>query len=594
MSRFIFEWRLIIILVVATAALANEARASDLKSVVLKGDVFKHYIDSFNANDREVYPGYITNGAAWNFLKNNIPLFECPDKDIETTYYFRWWTYRKHIKLTPDGFIITEFLPDVPWAGKDDSIDCAAGHHIYEGRWLADPKYLDDYSVFWFRKGGEPRRYSTWLANALWARYLVNGDSALVKELLPDLEKNYEAWEKSHLGANGLFWQTDDRDGMEMSIGGGGYRATLNSYMYGDAVAIANIAGLAGQFEVAAKYREKAAGLKQLIQEKLWDKAAQFFKVLPQDKNQLVNVRELHGYTPWYFNIPDADKSVAWRQLMDPKGFYAPYGPTTAEQRDPHFTIAYSGHECQWNGPSWPFATSITLTAMANLLDNGREDAVNRQDYFDLLKIYTKSQRLKLDDGRVMPWIDEDLDPYTGDWIARTLLKQRGSKIPERGKDYNHSTYCDLIITGIVGLRPRADNIVEVNPLIPDGTWDYFCLDNVHYHGHILTILYDKAGTRYGKGKGLRVLADGHKIAASKGLERLTGQLTIGSNTFAAEQSRAAPARIRPMPCHPSGPKADRRTKTFTLKASPSFLSGAQPPHGGPENVQFRAVFIQY
>lgn len=511
--------------VVGGLALAVDAQEPAIQQVVLTPETFKHYIDSFNTNDQEVYPGYITNGAAWDFLKNNIPLFECPDKDIERTYYFRWWTYRKHIKLTPDGFIVTEFLPDVPWAGKDDSIDCATGHHLYEGRWLADPKYLDDYSVFWFRKGGEPRRYSTWLADALWERYLVNADAGLIKELLPDLVSNYEAWEKSHLDTNGLFWQIDDRDGMEMSIGGSGYRATINSYMFGDAVAIANIADLAGQFNIAGQYREKAAKLKQLLQEKLWDKNAQFFKVLPQNKNQLVNVRELHGYTPWYFNLPDADKSIAWKQLMDPKGFYAPFGPTTAEQRDPHFAIAYSGHECQWNGPSWPFATSITLTAMANLLDNYDQNAVNRQDYFDLLKIYTRSQQLELDDGRVVPWIDEDLDPYTDVWIARTLLKHRGSEIPERGKDYNHSTYCDLIITGIIGLRPRADDIVEVNPLIPDGVWDYFCLDNVHYHGHILTILYDQTGKHYGRGKGLRIYADGKEIAVSENLGHLTGQL---------------------------------------------------------------------
>jgi len=511
--------------VLAGWALPNWAQESSVADVnfsgqrapfVLKTKAFKHYIDSFNANDRELYPGYITNGAAWDFLKTNIPLFECPDKDIETMYYFRWWTYRKHIKLTADGFIITEFLPDVPWAGKDDSIDCATGHHFYEGRWLTNPKYLDDYSIFWFRKGGDPRRYSVWMADSLWARYLVNGDSTLVKELLPDLVKYYEGWEKSHLGTNGLFWQIDDRDGMEMSIGGSGYRATINSYMYGDAVAIANIADLAGQPEVAKQFREKATKLKQLVQGKLWDKTTQFFKVLPRNENQLVTVRELHGYTPWYFNLPDANKSVAWRQLMDPNGFYAPFGPTTAEQRDPHFTIAYSGHECQWNGPSWPFATSITLTAMANLLNNYRQNAVNRQDYFDILKIYTKSQHLKLDDGRIVPWIDEDLDPCTGVWIARTLLKQRGSEIPERGKDYNHSTYCDLIITGLVGLRPRADNLVVVDPLMPDGVWDYFCLDNVHYHGHTLTIFYDKTGDRYGKGKGLHVLADGKEIAKSK------------------------------------------------------------------------------
>ena len=47
---------------------------------------------------------------------------------------------------------------------------------------------------------------------------------------------------------------------------------------------------------------------------------------------KLVDVREQHGYTPWYFNLPDAGKGyeVAWKQLMDPNGFYAPFGPTTS------------------------------------------------------------------------------------------------------------------------------------------------------------------------------------------------------------------------------------------------------------------------
>lgn len=31
----------------------------------------------------------------------------------------------------------------------------------------------------------------------------------------------------------------------------------------------------------------------------------------------------------------------------------------------------------------------------------------------------------------------------------------------ERGQDYNHSTCNDLIITGLVGLRPRIDDVVE-------------------------------------------------------------------------------------------------------------------------------------
>jgi hypothetical protein len=252
----------------------------------------------------------------------------------------------------------------------------------------------------------------------------------------------------------------------------------------------------------------------------------------------LVDVRELHGFTPWYFNLPDAGKGyeVAWKQLMDPKGFLAPFGPTTAEQRHAGFTISYEGHGCQWNGPSWPFATAVTLTAMANVLHNYQQDAISKEDYLKSLQIYAKSQHRKLDGGRVVSWIDEDLDPFTGEWIARKRCEERNAELEkkgkpeqvllERGKDYNHSSFCDLVITGLIGLRPRADDVVEVHPLVPEGQWDYFCLDNVAYRGHMLTILWDKTGTKYGKGKGLRVFSDNREIANSVSLGRVSGHLT--------------------------------------------------------------------
>lgn len=96
---------------------------------------------------------------------------------------------------------------------------------------------------------------------------------------------------------------------------------------------------------------------------------------------KLADVREQHGFTPWYFNLPDKNKGyeAAWSQLMDPQGFHAPYGPTTAEQRHPRFQISYKGHECQWNGPSWPLSTSITLTGLANVLNNYPQNVIGRQ-----------------------------------------------------------------------------------------------------------------------------------------------------------------------------------------------------------------------
>ena len=223
---------------------------------------------------------------------------------------------------------------------------------------------------------------------------------------------------------------------------------------------------------------------------------------------------------------------------MDPQGFFAPLGLTTLEQRamkhplgtvrrrTPKIVIGYGGPSCTWSGPSWPYSTSITLTGLANLLNGPAQDAIGVNDYFKLLEIYAKAQRLTLDDGRVVPWIDEDQNPMNGDWIARCiLLHEPRNKFPERGKDYNHSTFCDLVINGLIGLRPQPDDTVEVNPLVPEGTWDYFCLDQIRYHGYWLTILYDKSGQRYGKGKGLRVFADGKEIAASESLKRVTGTL---------------------------------------------------------------------
>lgn len=497
------------------------------------------YVEHFNADDDERYVNTIPNSEALEFLAGQVPLFECPDETIERTYYFRWWTFRKHIKRTPDGYVITEFLPDVPWAGKHNTINCPAGHHVYEGRWLRDARYLDDYSVFWLRRGGALRQYSTWLTDALYARHLARPCGELLVELLPDLVANDQAWERGwHRGAhrigrhdNGLYYTLDDLDGGEVSIGGHGYRPTLNSFMFGDAKAIAAIARLADDAALAERFDEKADTLKRLVQERLWDAAAGHFKVL-KTTGELSDVRELYGYTPWQFNLPDEGYEAGWAELMNPDGFFAPFGPTFAEQRHPAFVISYEGHECQWNGPSWPLATSGVLTAMANLLNNYEQDVVDKHDYFKTLSIYAASHRRVREDGKVVPWIDENLNPYTGDWIARSRLKswRDGTWDPgkggvERGKDYNHSSFCDLIITGLVGLRPRPDAVVEVNPLLPNDAWDDFCLDRVPYHGRRLTITWDRHGERYGRGAGLVICADGREIARSPTLGRVTGEL---------------------------------------------------------------------
>jgi hypothetical protein len=662
----------LLILASVMILLPYESNATD----VIDQSKLKNYIERFNADDPEVYPTAVPNAEALEFLSANAPMFDCPDEDIERTYYFRWWTFRKHLRQTPSGWVITEFLPKVPWSGEYNTISCAAGHHIREARWLRDRTYVEDYIRFWLQKEGR-NVYSSWLPDAVWAYCTTIGDYRLAKELLPDLIKHYKNWESRRLDEQtGLFWQNDSGDGMEGSISGLGYRPTINSYMFANANAIANIADLSGQKETAAEYREKAAAIKKLVQDRLWNQEHEFFEVrmapeptglfgvrvnddaeltklakptsssqqkpdclttgvVPQSSWEvevphikfnnrgaeewvqydfpkpvelssvqlflvrtnmkirlpesvrvfyrdgqtwkevadakgaidkfdvwnsitfrpvitdglklqlrllgftratlpLRNVRELLGYTPWMFNLPDPQYAVAWKQLTDSNGFAAPWGLTTAEQRHEEFELSYTRHECLWNGPVWPFATSQTLTALANLLNKQQQSFVDRRAYFETLTTYARSHQLKLPDGKVIPWIDENQNPINGDWIARTRLSQTLAAKPERvakkgpedrGQAYNHSTFCDLIIEGLIGLRSRSDDMVEVNPLVPVDEWDYFCLERVPYHGRMLTILWDKTGKRYGKGSGMRLLADGKEIAHSDTLTRVVGQL---------------------------------------------------------------------
>ena len=80
------------------------AGSNDKKSTVktiLKADDFRHYVDYFNRMEDENIAQAIPNSAAWNWMKANIPLFECPQDNFEELFYYRWWTLRKHIKEKP-------------------------------------------------------------------------------------------------------------------------------------------------------------------------------------------------------------------------------------------------------------------------------------------------------------------------------------------------------------------------------------------------------------------------------------------------------------------------------------------------------------
>jgi len=479
----------------------------------------------------------------FEWYEENIPFFDSPDEEINTTYYYRWELVTRHFVYgSPNhGYAFTEFANRPFWSGAYGTIACPAGHQIYEVRWLHEPRYVRDYLRFWVRHpGAQPRNYSFWLADSAWATHQVHPNSEFTEDLLPDLVKNYEGWKnRGWVEEKGMFWQLGHDDGMEFDInaqqtrdilrGGQSLRPSFNAYMWADATAIAEIAKLKGEASIADEFAASADLIKSQVEKHLWDPGRKFFfpmsnqehekdghvvkkHTLTYETGQFAGSphgRELHGYVPWAFNMPGPGFEDAWRFLMDEDFFKAPFGPTTVERNDPLFALKTGC--CWWSGHSWPFATTQTLKAMANVLQNYEQEHVDRSDYAELLHTFAITQRK---DGK--PYIAEAAHPFTGSW--------EGHDMQNRSEHYFHSGFTDLVITGLVGVQPSPDDTLTVHPLAPDD-WDYFAIDHLPYRGHNLTVLWDRTGERYNKGKGLQVLVNGEKLAESPTLGKLSVKL---------------------------------------------------------------------
>jgi hypothetical protein len=492
---------------------------------------------------------YFSNDAPW--FEKNIPFFDCSDPQITQIYYYRWELYKSHLKdLGSRGYIVTEFLDDVSWAMKPyQSLNDATAFHINEGRWLKDGRYVDDYINFMYSgpataRGvlyGNDRHFSEAIAAATYDRYLADGDRAFAIKNLGSMERIFQLWTNRFDAAKGLYFIEPIADATEYTISsidasggkdgflhGDAFRPTINSFMFANAAAISKLAALADDTNSAEIFAADAAAIKGSVETNLWNNGMEHFIDRYKADNQFVHYwdfirgRELAGYVPWAFELPDHDPKydASWKHLLSPDELAGPYGLRTVEPSYEYYMRQYRYvtvdgkryEECQWNGPTWPFDTTLVLLATANLLNDYTQDVVHADGYVRMLKQYTREHYLNGE-----PDLQEDYNPDTGNVIVGL----------QRSHNYNHSGYNNLIITGLAGLRPRADNIVEINPLIPTdssstNTLDYFCLENVPYHGQLVTILYDRDGKHYKKGVGLSVYVNGSEALKPSALGRKT------------------------------------------------------------------------
>jgi len=254
--------------------------------------------------------------------------------------------------------------------------------------------------------------------------------------------------------------------------------------------------------------------------------------------NQTVQVRELLAFIPWYFGIiPKENSSLSagggdsiayekqWDAVLDhTNGYGGQYGLRTAtlDSRCYNYSGTWHDHECNWNGPSWPYETSRVLSGLGNLLleyPSTQHGAMNSSVFLDLLNQYTKQHTGSHPINGTTPWIGENIHPDEGYWIARWIMYMKQQPLRNRGHNYNHSTFIDIILSYLFGIRAQlsaGDLIIDPTILLASNV-KYAAVDNLLYHGKNLAIVWDADGTHYKtKRVGLCVYIQGQKKACGR------------------------------------------------------------------------------
>ena len=461
--------------------------------------------------------------AAQSFLRENIPYIDIPDPQIQAVYYYRWSVVQRHLRYTVPGtgYILTEFVFPPSYAQAFGTIDAASGHMIDETRWLRSTFFDDDYIQVFTRGPGNSSQYTNWIQDSIRRRSYVDGNAAFAENRLEDMIRRWHEWDYTFNSTVGLYYFTTAKDAQEYSLPGyygsevfkdglnprqgpNTYRPSLNSYMVANARAIAAIANDTYSTTVSAQFSEYADSIEAAMYKYLWDPKQQFFMdVILEDNPNLLPPpvgREEVGFYPFRYGIGLATPYIApsVNAMFNTSVFLSSYGPTTLERENPFFTsgkpLTPPGYCCFWNGQSWPFSTAHVLKSLA-AIHRTNESLVTADQYHQYLSLFAKTQQK---DG--IPYVAESHYPDNSSW-SRDLFNH--------SEHYFHSTNNDDVITGLFGIRPRADDIFEISPIIP-ANWSYFVIENLTYHGHLLTVIYDSCGTRYPPAKkGLSIYIDG-------------------------------------------------------------------------------------
>lgn len=508
------------------------------------------------------------------WLVHNVPGFRCADPYIDKMYWHRATSVtKKTLFRVGEGRLPRWAIAEGRWTSSwfPNMISYGAGHQIRELRWLRDPAYVNDIITTWcenIRDDGifpayirphedlPNRQYTDWITAAVYDACCVHPDGELLAQWAPALQKNIDGWlaeyDKDDDGLllvdshwwTGMEWQPSffyfndwDKDRQEQHL----ERVDLTAYVYGGAQNLSRILNLLGDKKGAEKYRNIALKMENAVLDHMWDPETEYIYSVEPETHKRAMVKEVIGCYPLYFGMFGGCgdwKYDVWKSITNPQALWTPWPVASASQQCPAYSqdIYFHGKEvggCMWNGPTWPHANSLVLTAMANTLrylhgyhqPEAPDETIHltRDDFFELFYSYTRAQYRNQD--LAYPWTGEYYNGETGAWRTEQRC-------------YNHSTYHDIVIEAWAGVRAVESEGFLFMPNIQNDTPSFY-IDGIRLRDWDVTVAWDapeeEAGwTSPDKLKGLRVYVDGELRWRSPHSENVPWGLWFGPDGVTA------------------------------------------------------------
>ena len=448
------------------------------------------------------------------YWAENLPYIDVPKKAVQKAIDYRWWLERfNSLDANIPGYDYQYPVTIEGVLGYNNAIILTQPMHLQDTKWLRSP-YLaygqllsagnsSQSSAFLDNPGNRNNwnnHYGQYLAEAGYEAFNVIGGGAELAENLAYYFGHDATGQLEHYGNHiegrdliayrNNYMTGNDADTISMHAPGTGtWKAHgENAYVWAAADAAAKLYEQLGNTEQAKYYRDLADKIKADVLELMWCEECKKFEtyaVRPTGTQHNANQPNLVKYTESnnynYFAVglvPDDAASVTkYKEALK----------------------AFS------NGKEFPIFPFYTANQVHNQEVSGSNNfsninfTVQLRLYESALRTYDKEQT----------YITDDMLAMMAEWMAWNVYPDAGDiRYPNNNEFHNidgrtyenyyrswiyHNilgNYTYLFIEDMAGIQPRSDEKIELSPI--DFSYDHFMVNNVRYHGHDLTVVWDK------------------------------------------------------------------------------------------------------